>query len=206
MEDSDKPEIRIFEGITPTPSAPEAKPKPTAEDFKKFCSDLPINYEAEFVPFSKSRHAKKDAKLSDMQLNWRIKLSKVKTCFECDYSAGIGHIPGYVHQLFGEMTVEVADEIKGVCERGRCNMKHPGSSLASQIPPPPLWDILSSLASDSDVLNYSSFEDWALELGYDADSRKAEKIYQDCLKQALALRNLLGKETVEKLLELGRYY
>src|SRR5687768_444956 len=43
--------------------------------------------------------------------------------------------------------------------------------------------VLDCLASDSSGIE-SSFEDWCSELGYDPDSRKAERIYNVCRKQA----------------------
>lgn len=42
--------------------------------------------------------------------------------------------------------------------------------------------------------NSSSFEDWCSELGFDADSRKAEKIYRASVRQTEKLKKLLGNE------------
>jgi hypothetical protein len=42
------------------------------------------------------------------------------------------------------------------------------------------------------AFDYSSFEDWADCFGYDQDSRKAEKIYQACKKNAKKLLKCLG--------------
>ena len=67
------------------------------------------------------------------------------------------------------------------------------------IPAPALKDVLYSLIMDSDVLNYTGFEDWASNFGYDTDSRKGEKLYQDCLAIALKLKAILGNETIEAL-------
>ena len=67
-------------------------------------------------------------------------------------------------------------------------------------------DVLHSLVSDSDVLNYNSFESWASELGYDLDSRKAEGIYRACLSFSLALRNGLGEQLLADLREAVQDY
>ena len=62
-------------------------------------------------------------------------------------------------------------------------------------------EVLDCLASDaSGVDNARGFEDWASEYGYDTDSRKAEKIYKQCGKQAEKLKNLLGPATYQELL------
>lgn len=62
-------------------------------------------------------------------------------------------------------------------------------------------DVLNCLASDSlGVDNARSFEEWAVEYGYDTDSRKAEKIYKTCEKQAKKLESFLGTERYQELL------
>lgn len=71
---------------------------------------------------------------------------------------------------------------------------------------PDSLDVLYSLISDSDVLNHSAFEDWAGELGFDADSRKAESIYRACLEIALKLRAALGDDGVTRLAEIFQDY
>lgn len=63
---------------------------------------------------------------------------------------------------------------------------------------PELADVLDCLAMDTCGAD-ESFEDWAGELGYDADSRKAEAIYRACQDNARQLRNLLGHEALETL-------
>jgi hypothetical protein len=66
---------------------------------------------------------------------------------------------------------------------------------------PTVEDILSCCASDSaTVENTRSFEDFADALGYDPDSRKAERIYEVCKRQAESLKRLLGPEAYETLL------
>jgi len=67
-----------------------------------------------------------------------------------------------------------------------------GSAIAH---PPTSSDVLDVLLSDaSTVENASSFEDWAGELGYDVDSRTAEKIYRAVSRQTQKLRDLLGDD------------
>ena len=67
--------------------------------------------------------------------------------------------------------------------------------------PPTLADVLDCLASDaSGVDNVRSFDDWASEYGYDTDSRKAERTYHICKKQAQDLKALLGRDAYNQLL------
>ena len=66
---------------------------------------------------------------------------------------------------------------------------------------PTLAEVLDCLASEaSGVDNARSFEDWASEYGYDTDSRKAERTYQICKKQAQELKALLGQDAYNQLL------
>lgn len=62
-------------------------------------------------------------------------------------------------------------------------------------------DVLDCLASDAaDVENNTSFEEWAKDLGYDPDSRRAERVYRACLREAARLRRFLGAEKYHQLL------
>jgi hypothetical protein len=54
---------------------------------------------------------------------------------------------------------------------------------------PKVADVLDCLASD---FIEGIFEDWCDYFGYAPDSRKAERIYQTCLRQSLQLRSFLG--------------
>jgi hypothetical protein len=66
---------------------------------------------------------------------------------------------------------------------------------------PETADVLDCLASDARTLESSrSFEEWALDLGYDEDSRKAERTYRAVKKQSARLRKLLGESAYKALL------
>ena len=62
--------------------------------------------------------------------------------------------------------------------------------------------VLDSIASDaSSVESARSFEDWCGDLGYDTDSRKAERIHDACRKIRDELRDMLDDaEAFEELL------
>ena len=59
---------------------------------------------------------------------------------------------------------------------------------------PDSYDVLEALLSDASVAGYDQFEQWAADLGYDPDSRRAEKIYHACVEQTAQLRQLLGDD------------
>lgn len=62
-------------------------------------------------------------------------------------------------------------------------------------------EVLDCLASDASTINNTKyFEDWANELGYDTDSRKAEKIFNTIERQAVKLNTLLGDDLYKELL------
>lgn len=66
---------------------------------------------------------------------------------------------------------------------------------------PELSNVLSCLASDSaSIENARSFEEWASDFGYDTDSRKAERTFHVCERQAGRLKAFLGSDLYSTLL------
>ncbi len=59
--------------------------------------------------------------------------------------------------------------------------------------PPDASSVIDSLLLDVSGLD-QRFEDWAADLGYDEDSRRAEIIYYECLKVLPLLHALLGED------------
>jgi len=59
---------------------------------------------------------------------------------------------------------------------------------------PTAADVLSSLLVDAAVEDYGSFEDWADDLGYNHDSRKAKRTYDGCLAMAPRVRAFCGND------------
>lgn len=73
----------------------------------------------------------------------------------------------------------------------------PFSQGSAHTKPPAIVDVLSCLASDASfVENCDTFEDFANELGYDPDSRKAEATYKACQEQTGYLIQELGEDAV----------
>jgi hypothetical protein len=168
-------------------------------------NELGLEVKSEFVPWSRSRNADK----KEPSLNWKVTLvRKGREILTTDYGAGCGHCPSYKRAKSPfKQTVDEFDAIKRECETGR--EARIGSEYwqwkGKPILPKQL-DVIHSLISDSDVLNYSTYEDWASNLGYDPDSRKGEAIYRACLEIALKMRNAIGDDGMTKLQEAFQDY
>ncbi len=171
-----------------------------------FIASLGITYTPTFVPTPQPQ-----AFVKDPQLHWSIKLQKGRAQLVTDYHQGVGHVAGYQQYHKTKYDKRMAEEgYRKTCETGKLWRLMPNSEywhpLKESQPAPSLTDVLHCLVSDSDVLNFSSFEDWANEFGYEPDSRKAEATYHACLKNSLALKNLIGSSNLEKLGELFQDY
>lgn len=171
-------------------------------------ASLGITYQATFIPFSKSRNAKPDPKISELSTNWKVALAKGGVTFETDYQQGIGHLPEPLKFQKTSYTIDEDAAIRRACERGDYYARtRPSEYLKGRpLPAPELRDVLYSLAMDTSVLDSASFEEWASESGHDADSRKAEQIYQACLTVALRLRQLIGDAQMSALREAFQNY
>lgn len=174
-----------------------------AESIESTAADLGLSMTAVFVPWSLSRNAGE----KQPSLNWKVSLLKNGRKFlKTDYGAGQGHCPGYRQ---GDKSLCHADAVRFECERGREAAILPGGGITNKNArplTPSFADVLHSLASDADALDCSDFGEWADNLGYDQDSRKAEAIYRACLDIGLKLRNALGDDGLRRLREACQDY
>lgn len=177
----------------------------TAQKINQKLKEMGITVESKFVPLSQSRNRKPEYKVQDLSINWLVSVNfNNHTVLSTDYSQGIGHLPKSVFQPSynsSRMSIGTFNTIRSLVETGSCFYEYKKITLT----PPSPADIMYCLTSDADVLNYSSFEDWASCFGYGTDSRKAEKIYQECLKQALQLR-AIGQSNLDTLQVLFQDY
>ena len=173
---------------------------PQPETAQKFIDSLDLEYEVKFVPQSRSRNAGED----QPSLNWEITVGDGEHEIQTDYMQGIGHLPGNQQ---GRRTIEWAKAEREAAEtttgKSRIN---PTTGEATRhprypIPKPELVDVLYSLVMDADVLNYSCFEEWAGDMGFDPDSRKGEAIYRACLEIALTLRRIVDLDKAAEAFE-----
>jgi len=157
--------------------------------------ELGISISSVFVPWSKSRNYREDAKIWERSLNWKVSLVvNGRTLLTTDYSAGVAHCKSYDHRALKCMQWSLAHAacIERETETGRdstwidtvhvrgghANPK-PGAAVAQ---PDPV-DVLYSLVQDGAAFfNYTDFEDWAADYGLDTDSRKAFTSYRECLE------------------------
>lgn len=84
--------------------------------------------------------------------------------------------------------------------RGKARLTVPFSQGSAHTKPPTALDVLGCLASDAQSADYT-FEEWCSELGFESDSRKAEKTFKAVQKQSAALRKFLGDELYKELLD-----
>jgi hypothetical protein len=198
------------------------------ENMNAAAEAIGLTMTATFVPFSQSRNAKPaDSMLASSSpqgletkpwssLNWRVTLHlDGRAILETDYSQGEGHAPAYKLKTDGTRYGESlkAKAIAAEIETGRVHLFGEGvmyrdgiRDTRKPIDPPPLADVLYSLASDASVLDAGGFEAWAEDLGYSTDSRKAEASYRACLEIALKLRAAIGEEGLTALREASEGY
>ena len=172
-------------------------------------ASLGIACSARFVPQSQSRNKGKEP-----SLNWIVTISKgARNELETDYIQGIGHLKNY--NSAESRKLWYSENIKHACESGTWNKnltyetQFPIFGRAidwKPIPAPELIDVLDSLVRDSEVIDYSNFEEWADTYGYDSDSRSAEATYKACLEIALKLRSILGESALTQLREAYQDY
>lgn len=161
--------------------------------------DNNVKMDVVFVPWSKSRNSKEKTP----SLNWRVTIiSKGRFVLTTDYSAGYAHCPSYLNRFWAKLTQEEYQAIREECELGESQKK--GDKHKRILPD--IVDVIHSLLLDSQAIDYQDFEQWAGDMGYDADSRKAETIYKQCVKIGLAMRACLGDELIDKLRELLKNY
>jgi len=166
-------------------------------EIKHVLEELKLSVKFTFVPYSQTEGAVKKPAVSDLSINYKAGVyCGEKLIFSTPYRMGVAHCPSYVQKWGKGATVNEHKAITYECEKGFTatdfNMNYGGNPTGKAILPDTI-DFFYCISSDTDVFYRSGFEDWAENYGYDTDSRKAEKIYNECLKQALALRACIGE-------------
>lgn len=164
-------------------------------------ASLGLTVESVFVPFSQSRNKAE----KNPSLNWVVTVKRNgRDVIKTDYSAGMGHCPGY------KQGNSVANMVaKHECETGRkAKIDMTGKAYSPQGAPilPDAVSVIYSLVMDSSVLDAGGFENWAGDLGYDTDSRSAESTYRACLDIALKMRGAIGESGLETLRDAFQDY
>lgn len=112
------------------------------------------------------------------KLRWRVSVRRNGRPFhETDYSAGCAYSPEHQKNR-GRVTAAVVAE----CETGIVY-----GTRFTAVPPPSAADVVHCLILDASGTD-ERFEEWAASLGYDPDSRTAERVFNACRETAAALR------------------
>jgi len=158
---------------------------------------------SEFVPWKQSRNSKEKY----LSLNWKITLLKNgKKILTTDYMAGCAHCPSYNGK---EKGYDKQRLLEFECNEGYAGKYMHSLGNITKITKQPLLpeisDFMYSIILDSDALQYD-FEDWCGNFGYEEDSRKAEKIFNECLEIGLKLNRAISSEEFERLREIFQDY
>jgi len=168
-----------------------------------YAASIGLTMTARFIPQSLSRNAG-----GRPSLNWKITLTTTASepfSLMTDYTQGIGNVPGYPHP-YNINAGDFKHECDLAAETGVYPIHPQTLHEKMQLPPPTLTEVIYSLVLDAEVLDCNSFEEWAADMGYDTDSRAAEKRYSACREIAAALQRLIGTEAIEKFRELTQEY
>jgi hypothetical protein len=88
------------------------------------------------------------------------------------------------------------------CRLYRSNGHRPLTAIVgSDSGAPELCDVLDAVAAQAAVVDQAqAYEQWALEMGFDPDSREGERVYRAARREAKLLRQLLGEDQYARLL------
>jgi hypothetical protein len=88
------------------------------------------------------------------------------------------------------------------CRLYRANGHRPLTAIVgSDDGAPELRDVLDAVAAQAAVVDQAhGYAQWALQMGFDPDSRDGERVYRAASRQAKRLRELLGEDQYERLL------
>jgi hypothetical protein len=177
----------------------------TTNTLAEVVNELGIKMDVVFVPWSRSRNAKRDPVMADRSLNWKVTLYRESpetpykgVILNTDYTAGLAHCPSY--KANARPTISYTNVITYETEHGKtARLLASDHILPGPAILPKLTDVVYSLVSDASVLDYPTYEEWAMDFGYDEDSRAGEAIYKTCLQTALQLRAHLGEANLTRL-------
>jgi len=173
----------------------EAKTKLAAK-----MAELGIELQIRFVPRSVSRNAAE----KNMTLNYKVSVYlKGRTAFleGVDYSMGSGYCRTHLKHSYTPTVLEQS-RINNECETGKAVDKN-GFPLPGKTMPDPV-SVFASILMDAEAVRHSGFESWAADFGLDEDSRKAEAMYNQCLKYGLRLGAMFSNEAIQDMQDFAR--
>lgn len=175
-----------------------ADPEEAGEPERDLIAEAGLTVASVFVPWSQSRN--KGERMPS--LNWRVTLQcKGRDVLTCDYSAGSAHCPADKRKFNTPgmaPAMEKGDAIRSECETGRRFITRWKQGEAIK---PDSRAVISSLLHDASVLDAGSFADWVADMGMDADSITARRVYDECIAHAVAFRAAVGPAMFAALVE-----
>jgi hypothetical protein len=100
------------------------------------------------------------------------------------------------------LIVQPAPARRYACELYDSNGARPVTTIiGSDEGPPEILEVLDAIAAEAAVVDEADgYEPWALEMGFNPDSRHDERVYRSVRRRARLLRGLVGDERYEQLL------
>lgn len=138
-----------------------------------------------------------------------------KLVWQGEYKLGIGHVdPRKTVPSLMNLTIEERGFLEAWQSKPYANFtnKQLQAEVAAKVAKytkvrPEIKDVLWSILLDaSPAIDREGFEDWCGNLGYDSDSIKAKKIYDQCLDIGFKLVSALGMDLIEQLREYFQDY
>lgn len=129
---------------------------------------------------------------------WAITIHTDGQCLQTEYSMGCAHRhhprnpnrPIKLPSPYKRLTVDELERLKRTVPNK-----------------PELTDVMYSLVLDAQCVAFGqTFEDFAAELGYDEDSRTAERAFNACRDTYFGLIRMVGQKGFEELCELYQDY
>ena len=167
-----------------------------------------------FVPLSRVAPERRKDWGDALSLNWQCTIKRgERVILTTDYTQGIGHAPSDSMRfpdswlpIEKRRAKRTAHEHEAETGRIASYGSHHSGVLRSNglIPPPDPADVFYSLLMDCDVLESGGFENWAADLGYDTDSRKAERTFAACVDIAVKLMGALGADVLRAARDFAR--
>jgi hypothetical protein len=142
----------------------------------------------------KSRLVQDDFNGREGDSHWEVTVSRNGQSYTTKYSMGAAHR----NYLGNPVRLDLL-----TCRRLTTQQFKQREQLKQSKPNEPvLADVLYCLVSDAQSVTYASgFEDWAADMGYDDDSRKAEAAYRACQDCYFALRQLCDLDEMSELFQ-----
>ena len=130
---------------------------------------------------------------SNNRVDWNLVLSNTRASMPTEYHVGLGH--------YTKNSKPNRYDLSEIVARG----VYPGSSKL--LKKPDLLDVVHCLVLDAAIVNHFTYESWAMDYGYEQDSREGERIYNLCRKQTADFLKLIGGQgNLAKLQELFQDY